>query len=130
MSKEQRKLALRLVEHIDAWIQTNGELDVDAAAEDLAHLIPSTRAEAEEMFQDESRQFAQLRGALNLEGHRVNDVLKSAIGIVLHFNEIRRTPYNVGMLNNHDKDTGRWHNYIRQLLNNAHEYYTGGTDAS
>ncbi len=135
MSEEKRKLALRLVEHIDNWIQQNGELNVDAAAKDLAVLIPSTRAEAEAEFVDSSYmdmkpdQFAQLCVALGLEGCHITTVLKSATQCVLHLDEIRRTPYNAGLLSTYwGGDVKWWHDYICHILDNAHEYYVGGTN--
>ncbi len=129
---EKRKLALRLVEHIDSWIQRNGELDVDAAAKDLAVLIPSTRAEAEaefeELLQDTSTinknpsAFTQLREALGLKDCSMDVVLKSATQCVLHLDEIRQTPYDAGLFA--IKDTcNSWHDYIRYLLQEAHQYY-------
>ncbi len=131
MSKEKRKLALRLVEHVDNWIQRNGELDVDAAAEELTYLIPSTRAEAEAEFEElfhvhaEPSQFAQLREALNLNDCAMTDVLKTATEVVLHLNKVRQTPYNTGSLAL--KSTcNSWLDYIRYLLQEAHEYYIGG----
>ena len=135
---QRRKLALRLVEYIDSWIQRNGDLDVDAAAKELACLIPSTRIELEEEFEELLQDtsdvnnnpgtFAQLSEALGLEDCSIVSVLKSATEVVQHNNEVSKNPYDAGLFKCHGIDTGRWHDYIRYLLTEAHDYYTGGNN--
>ncbi len=54
-------------------------------------------------------------------------ILQEAIIVAHHSNEVRKTPYNAGSLAL--KSTcNSWLDYIRYLLQEAHEYYVGGTN--